>query len=170
MNRLRRAQVRDALLYWVVIPAAVIGGGAALDRLLGLPRIPRRAAVTALSVALLIAGNLLVAWSMRDLARFGEGTPNPLAPPRRLVVEGSYALCRHPMFLGYDLAALGVVLLTGSAGALLVTYPAFLCCEALFLKKKEEPSLERRFGEVFREYRRRVPFLVPGLGAHRRPS
>jgi len=160
MNRLRRAQVRDALLYWVVIPAAVIGGGAALDRLLGLPRIPRRAAVTALSVALLIAGNLLVAWSMRDLARFGEGTPNPLAPPRRLVVEGSYALCRHPMFLGYDLVALGVVLLLGSPGMLLGAFPAMLLFEALFLRR-EERGLARRFPGKFEGYCRRVPFLLP---------
>jgi protein-S-isoprenylcysteine O-methyltransferase Ste14 len=167
MNRLRRAQVRDGLLYWVVIPAAVIGGGTALDRLLGLPRITRRAALTVLAAALLLAGNLLVAWSMRDLARLGRGTPNPLAPPRRLVVEGSYALCRHPMFLGYDLVALGVVLLLGSPGALLGTLPALLLLEVAFLRL-EERGLARRFPGRFEEYRRRVPFLLPRPPSRRR--
>lgn len=157
---LRRAQRRDALLYWIGIPAAVTGGGAAADRLLRLPPLPGGPALAAGALALLVLGNALIGRSMRDLRRIGEGTPNPRRPAARLVTEGSYALCRHPMWLGYDLAALGIVLLLRSPGALVGTFPLFLFLQRRFLRR-EEKILERRFGEEFRRYRERVPFLLP---------
>lgn len=157
-------------LYWLAIPAAVVGGGAAVDRALGWGRFPRSAALAVAAAVLLAAGLALIGLSSRDLRVLGEGTPSPADPPKRLVEGGAYALCRHPMFLGYDLAALGVVLLTGSPGTLLAVYPVFLCCEVLFLKRKEEVSLERRFGEQYRAYRRRVPFLAPRLRTRRGPA
>ncbi|MDA8165532.1 MAG: methyltransferase [Desulfobacteraceae bacterium] len=67
------------------------------------------------------AGLLLIRRAMRDLEALGQGTPNPARPPRRLVTAGSYRWCRHPMFLGYDLAALGVVVLCRSLGALAIS-------------------------------------------------
>ena len=97
---------------------------------------------------------------MKDLALYGDGTPNPLAPPKRLVTEGSYRLCRHPMFFGYNMASLGVALFLRSPGILFLSYPVFIFYEISFLRK-EERKLERRFPQAFQTYRERTPFLVP---------
>jgi len=159
-----KAQFRDALVFWLYLPAAVIGGGWGIDVLLHLPPVPTPPGhpITGAGVALLTGGVLLVMKTIRDLKRFGHGTPNPQAPPRELVTEGSYALCRHPMFFGYDLAALGVVLLFHSWGMLLVTYPLLLFGQIPILRK-EEARLVRRFGARYRAYQAGVPFLLPFL-------
>ena len=85
------------------------------------------------------------------------------------MVEGSYGLCRHPMFFGYDLAALGVVLLFRSWGMLLFAYPVFILMEYRFLRD-EEKKLEKRFGEQFAAYRKRVPLLFPHGRGERKAS
>ncbi len=157
---LRRAQIRDGLVYWVYLPAAVVGGGWALDRLAGLPPLPGGWWLTGAAGLLFLAGNALIGRSMRELQTFGEGTPNPRFPPHRLVTAGSYSWCRHPMFLGYDLAALGVILGLHSTGMLAMGGTLFFLLQISFLRR-EEKLLEKRFGADFRAYRQRVPFLLP---------
>jgi protein-S-isoprenylcysteine O-methyltransferase Ste14 len=158
-QRYRRARVRDALVYWLYIPTAVIGGGKAADLMLGLPALSGKG-WTAAALPLLAAGGWFIQRSTADLQRLGEGTPNPRFPPRQLVTGGVYSLCRHPMFFGYDLAALGVVLLFRSPGMLFLSYPAFHLLQLRFLLR-EERILHKRFGRRFEEYRQRVPMLMP---------
>lgn len=159
-DRLLRAQIKDGLYYWVYIPAAVIFGGMTVDLLFELPVMPKHWAFSLVSLILVISGAGLIQKATKDLSSYGEGTPNPLRPPKRLVIEGSYSLCRHPMFFGYDLAALGVVLLFRSWGMLLFAYPVFIAMEYRFLRG-EERKLEKRFGAQFAAYRRHVPLLLP---------
>jgi protein-S-isoprenylcysteine O-methyltransferase Ste14 len=158
-----RHQLQAALLYWLWIPAAVIGGGLLLDALGGWERWPRQPLLTMAALLAVAGGCWLVLRATRDFERFGNGTPAPQAPPNRLVSEGSYAWCRNPMFLGYDLAAFGVLLWLRSWGALLVAFPVFLILQVRFLKQREEKLLLRRFGDAYRTYRRQVPLLLPRL-------
>lgn len=159
-EQLRRYQIQDALIYWLYIPAAVMGGGWIVDWLARLPAIPPSRWLTAAALLLLGAGVILIQLATRDLARHGGGTPNPKAPATSLVTEGSYSLCRHPMFLGYDLASLGVVLLCRSWGMTLVAWPLMLVFQVRFLFS-EERILARRFGNAWEAYRHRVPMLLP---------
>jgi len=168
-DRILRAQIKDGLRYWVSIPAAVIFGGMFADLLFELPAMPKHVTFSLVSLILIISGAGLIQKATNDLAFYGEGTPNPLRPPKRLVVDGSYGLCRHPMFFGYDLAALGVVLLFRSWGMLLIAYPVFILMEYRFLRA-EERKLEKRFGEQFAAYRKCVPFLFPRGRGKRRAS
>jgi len=158
--RLLRARIRDALLYWVFIPATVISTGKAVDYLFQLPRPAEGGGMTALSLVLIFAGVFWIQWATRDLSVHGGGTPNPLAPSKRLVTQGAYRLCRHPMFFGYDLTALGVILLSRSLGTLFASYPVFILVQIVYLRREEE-KLERRFKTAFHEYRARTPFLIP---------
>ena len=166
-TKIRIARIKDGLNYWVTIPAAVIAGGAIVDRLFLFPSLPQSRGIVAAALLLLVIGAVFIRKSTKDLAEYGDGTPNPLRPPKRLVVEGSYRLCRHPMFLGYDLAALGVVLLFRSWGMLVVSYPLFILLEYRFLKG-EEKKLEKRFGMTFIEYRNRAAFLIPFISRERK--
>lgn len=164
-GKILKYQLKDTLLYWIYIPAAVIGGGILVDLALGLSRFGRHTIISALAALLLVAGAAMIFRSMRDLEVLGHGTVNPKSPPKRLVTSGSYALCRHPMFLGYDLAALGVLLLIGSPGTLFAAYPVMILLEWRFLRR-EEQKLERRFGDQYRSYRDRTPFLLPFTKGH----
>lgn len=157
-----RYQLQDALIYWLYLPAAVIGSGMLLDRLLGFERVPSFGLLDAAAVCLVGLGGWLMQRSIVDLDRYGDGTPNPRRPPKRLVVHGVYRFCRHPMFLGYDLAALGVVLFLRSPAMLVFSFPLFLFLEIRYLRK-EDKYLQRRYGESFRVYREKVPMLWPSL-------
>jgi protein-S-isoprenylcysteine O-methyltransferase Ste14 len=35
-------------------------------------------------------------------------------------------------------------------------------------KKREEPELEKRFGEAYRDYKKNTPFLIPSFKAKKR--
>jgi protein-S-isoprenylcysteine O-methyltransferase Ste14 len=167
-SKIIRARIRYAVKYWLIIPGAVILGGKGLDTVFKLPSLPGHAALTAFACMLIAAGVLFIQKSTKDLSVYGSGTHSPLAPPKTLVTEGAYRLCRHPMFLGYDLAALGVILLFHSPGMLLCAYPVFLTLQWRFLKK-EEMLLQRRFKEAFVAYTERTPFLLP-TGVPKRKS
>lgn len=167
-RRYRRARLRDALIYWLYIPAAVLGAGKVVDWLLGLSPLSGGGWLLA-AAALLAAGGGVILRATRDLQALGDGTPNPRFPPRQLVTGGIYAWCRHPMFFGYDLAALGVVLLFHSPGMLLVAWPLFIVLQIRFLRK-EEKVLHKRFGSRFEEYQRQVPLLLPRPPAIRKMS
>lgn len=159
-------QIKAMLLYYGALPLLVLGPGFLLDRLLALPLLPGGMEVVALALVLALGGVGLITWSTIDLQRQGNGTPSPFRPARRLVTEGSYRLCRHPMFLGYDLVLLAAILLIRSSTALLVTYPLFLLWSIVSLRR-EERILASRFGDDYGRYRQTVPFLLPCL---RRPT
>lgn len=157
-----RHRLRAALFYWLWLPGLVIGSGLILDRLCSLPRWRHGPWTQGAALLLLAVGLSLIRRSEQDLAQLGEGTPSPLAPSRQLVTTGSFALCRHPMTLGYDLAALAIVFSLGSPAMLLVSYPLMLLWQVRFLLREEE-GLARRFRETYPAYRARTPFLFPWL-------
>lgn len=156
----RKHRVRAVLLYWCFLPGAVICGGAVIDLLSGFDRWPRRQWLELVAGLLLAVGGWFICRADRDLAILGGGTPSPARPAKGLVTSGVYGLCRHPMFFGYDLAALGVVLLSRSPGTLAVAYPLLLTWQVSFLRQ-EEKLLAKRFAKEFSAYRERVPMLVP---------
>jgi protein-S-isoprenylcysteine O-methyltransferase Ste14 len=134
------------------------------DRLLGLPPLPLRGVALAAGILLApVAAWLLVA-SSRSLARSAQGAP-AFVLSRNVVSDRLYEKTRNPMSLGWYLALLVLGLLSGSTAttlsALLVVIPAHV----FYLKFFEERELELRFGQSYVEYKRRVPFLLPRLGA-----
>jgi hypothetical protein len=75
--------------------------------------------------------------------------------PDRLVVSGSYARTRNPMYLGWALLHLGLGTVSGSTWVV-VTFPpaaAWLHREVL----SEERTLAKRFADQFEHYRPAVP-------------
>lgn len=157
-------QLRDAAIYWLAVPVAVMASGRAIDLLFALPTLSGHGAVSAGAAVLLAGGLALIRQAMNDLALHGRGTVNQRRPPKALVRSGVYSLCRHPMFLGYDLAGLGIILFCRSCGMLLVGYPALIIIQTLFLRR-EERYLARRFQQDFTAYQRHVPFLIPRISS-----
>jgi protein-S-isoprenylcysteine O-methyltransferase Ste14 len=106
-------------------------------------------------------GWALVGWCAWLFRRIGRGTPNPFtAKTRRMVTGGPYGVVRNPMMWGVGAVLTGLALILGSAG-LWFGFASFLGFVLWFVPRYEEPDMERRFGEEFRDYRRRVPRWWP---------
>jgi protein-S-isoprenylcysteine O-methyltransferase Ste14 len=113
-----------------------------------------------LGLMLIAAGLALWIWTVRLFAQVGRGTLAPWDPTRRLVVEGPYRHVRNPMITAVLCVLLGEATLFSSP-ALLIWFAAFLAINWVGFLVYEEPGLERRFGEEYRDYRRHVPRWLP---------
>lgn len=157
-----RQQMVAALFFWGLIPACYGGAGLLLDTALGWKKLPYSLWLTIIAACMFAAGLSLVGWSTFDLYHRGKGTPSPLRPAKQLLVDGSYRLCRHPMFLGYDLILLAIAFGMRSLATLVFSFPFFLILSILWLRK-EERILASRFRDEYPPYQQSTPFLLPGL-------
>ncbi len=115
----------------------------------------------------LIAGLLIVGVGLYIMARtilsffrIGRGTLAPWDPPRNLVIVGMYTYVRNPMILGVIAVVIGESLALSSLPIFLFAVFAFVLNTFYFIFS-EEPGLEKRFGEEYREYKRNVPRWIP---------
>lgn len=77
-----------------------------------------------------------------------------------LQLRGPYSFVRHPIYLGWVVMVFCAPHMTANRLAFAVMSTAYLAIGTLF----EERSLEKAFGESYREYQRRVRWrIVPGL-------
>jgi protein-S-isoprenylcysteine O-methyltransferase Ste14 len=110
--------------------------------------------------ALLISVGLVpVVGSFVAFVRAG-GTPVPVASPPRLVVTGFYRYVRNPIYVGFLIILVGQALLFGSLGLLRYTIIAW-CVGAAGVRCYEQPTLTRKFGSEYQEYRRAVRAWIP---------
>lgn len=107
----------------------------------------------------LVLGAAGVTWCFSLFVRVGQGTPNPIVPPQKLVTAGPFAWTRNPIVLSHALATLGVALLVASPSAVLLVLA--LGVPVQFVSRIEEKSLETRFGDEYRAYRDSVPRWIP---------
>ena len=119
-------------------------------------------ALQAAGLAPLGLGLALFAASVWRFASEGKGTLAPWDPPPAFVVHGPYQFVRNPMISGVVLILFGeaLVLLSPAHGAWAAS---FLALNLLYIPLVEEPQLERRFGDSYREYRRHVRRFIPRL-------
>jgi len=111
-------------------------------------------------LSLIAVGFGLWLWTVRLFARVGQGTLAPWDPPQSLVIEGPYRHVRNPMIAAVLATLAGEVALFGSP-PLLIWFGFFLTLNYAGFRLYEEPSLERRFGEDYRTYKRNVPRWLP---------
>jgi protein-S-isoprenylcysteine O-methyltransferase Ste14 len=99
----------------------------------------------------------------------GRGTPLAFAPPREFVAMGAYRYTRNPMALSVvaGIAGLSVALdsLAGLGFAGLLS--ALL---HLYITRREEPELRRRFGDTYVSYCKQVPRWLPRVRGRGRAS
>lgn len=112
--------------------------------------------------ALVLAGLVLLVRAFVRFVSEGLGTPAPVAPTERLVVGGEYRYVRNPMYVGVEAIVLGQAALFGSVPLLLYALASWLGMAA-FVRCYEEPTLRRRFGEQYEQYRSSVRGWWPRL-------
>ncbi len=148
---------RIRVLWYPLAVVSVVWFFARLDAFMGWQGVRR----PALGWALLAAGMALGGWCSWLLVRKGHGTPHPFAAKtKRLVTEGPYGVVRNPMMWAVGAILAGMALVRGSVG-LWIAFAGFLIYIPLFIRAYEERDMERRFGEEYREYCRRVPRWWP---------
>jgi protein-S-isoprenylcysteine O-methyltransferase Ste14 len=109
---------------------------------------------------LLSAGVVVLLQAFARFVTEGVGTPAPVAPTERLVVGGLYRHVRNPMYLAVGTIIAGQALVLGRP-VLFLYAAAFGAVVAAFVRWYEEPTLRRRFGREYEEYRRAVPAWWP---------
>ncbi len=109
---------------------------------------------------LIIIGVGLAYMTIRLFIKTGQGTIVRWNPPRRLIVEGPYRYVRNPMISGIIFVLLGESLLFMSVGILGWAIFFFISNHFYFIYS-EEPDLEKRFGDEYRQYLVHVPRWLP---------
>jgi protein-S-isoprenylcysteine O-methyltransferase Ste14 len=133
---LTRWQVRSPLPFWN--PLRVVGG------------------------VLVLAGAAFLVHAFARFVTEGSGTPAPIAPTERLVIGGVYRYVRNPMYLAVVTVIVGQAFVFGQLGLLVYALAVGLTMAA-FVRLYEEPTLRRRYGAEYDEYRRHVRGWWPRL-------
>ena len=114
------------------------------------------------AAVLLSIGLPLFVTTIALFARVGRGTLAPWNPPQHMVVVGPYHHVRNPMISGGLFIFFAEALFFGSSplwGLLAV----FFVLNVIYIPLVEEPGLEKRFGEEYRQYKTHVPRWIPRL-------
>ena len=93
-------------------------------------------------------------WSVLLLRRSGQ-SENPWKPTTQIICKGPFRLTRNPMYLQMVLACIGFAVALMNVWILALTPICAWLLQALAIIP-EERYLESKFGEPYREYKRRV--------------
>jgi protein-S-isoprenylcysteine O-methyltransferase Ste14 len=127
--------------------------GLLLEKLIPVAPLPRTLSRPLAALLLMPAIGLLL-WSL-GLFLKARTSPLPMRPTTSLVFTGPYRWTRNPMYLAMLLLYIGIALLFDIFWAL-VLIPLVLVLVVRLVIQREEQYLEARFGDEYRQYRRRV--------------
>ena len=150
-------------LFLALAPGSVVG---LLPYLFGLwhmrPALFGLGATRAIGALLILLGVPLLLESFARFALVGHGTPAPISPPEILVVSGLYRFVRNPMYVAIITVLLGEFLFTANPRLLTYGLTVFIFFH-LFVIFYEEPTLARKFGGSYQDFKRNVPRWLPRL-------
>ena len=148
------------LLYWfgVIALLLVVSAGRRQVRLYTTP-------LALLPAMLLVFFSLSIYWNARKsfpTARLiGRPELDPDRLQQKLVTTGLHSRVRHPIYLGHFCTLAAMTIASGLV--VLYGFMVFAVVTGWWMIQQEDRELEMRFGEEYREYKRRVPAIVPGL-------
>ena len=144
----------------VIAPPPLIYAGALAASLLANRRLhlpfllPRRLSRT-LGSLLFIGGFLVGLLGFLEMRKV-ETNANPRRPATTVVTGGPYRFTRNPMYVGFTLMYVGISALANALPPVLLL-PLVLRLMRRGVIEREENYLERKFGDVYLEYKVRAP-------------
>ena len=114
------------------------------------------------AVGLILTGIAIYAGARRDFSTdqvLGRSELQPHCHEQRLNTSGIRARVRHPYYLGHLCELLGWA--AGTGLAVLYALLIFTVITGGLMIAAEERELESRFGQAYRDYKRRVPSILP---------
>jgi len=109
---------------------------------------------------LMLIGLAIIVITISSFIRIGKGTLAPWSPTKKLVLKGPYRHVRTPMILGVFIVLFGEALTLLSKNILLWA-GVFLIINTIYFIIYEEPDLEEKFGEDYRQYKKHVSRWLP---------
>ena len=115
-----------------------------------------------LSLPLILVG----AWfGIEGVRETGMELAETHCSPKKILNTGIYSTVRHPQYLGWILAHIGISILLSVGYSMLFT-PVLIVLIYL-ISKKEEDELIKEFGKEYEDYQKQVPMLIPRWKSHR---
>lgn len=149
-----------APIFLFLLPYLFIRWGAGIDHWLGLPPILPSPFNWILGLLLVLPSGFFAIWSIYSQFALGRGTPVPLVATQVLIVQPPFTYCRNPMSLGTIGMYLGAALISHSIGSAIVVL-LFAALLLIYIKLVEEKEMALRFGQSYRDYKKKTPFLLP---------
>jgi protein-S-isoprenylcysteine O-methyltransferase Ste14 len=150
------------LLFVFLIPWVLIRFVPKLDTIFHFPPLSFGAVNIILGILLILFGGVFALWSVLSQLLKADGTPVPIVPTKKLLVNGPFLYCRNPMTFGTILIYLGIGILVGSLAAILLVF-LFGAALITYIKLVEEKELEMRFGPDYVTYKSATPFIIPRM-------
>jgi protein-S-isoprenylcysteine O-methyltransferase Ste14 len=102
----------------------------------------------------ILLGLSLFMWALITFRRAGT-SPIPHVPTTALTSKGPYSLTRNPMYLSMAMFCVGISLEVNMLWPLLSVPLVVIIIDRIVIRK-EERYLEERFGDEYRQYKKRV--------------
>ena len=120
--------------------------------------------LTTLLIGLIIIciGLYIMIITISTFIRIGKGTLAPWSPTRKLIIGGVYGYVRNPMIMGVLIVLIGESISILSLN-ILIWALSFFIINIIYFVAYEEPNLEARFGDEYREYKNNVPRWIPSF-------
>jgi protein-S-isoprenylcysteine O-methyltransferase Ste14 len=134
--------------------AIAVFAGLVLNWLMPLPFVPDAVPAGWLVAPVFALALTLFVWAIVTMTRGGSNVPTNL-PTTKIVDNGPYRFTRNPFYLGMELGLIGLAIISNSLWMLLMMVPFTLIIRYGVIAR-EEAYLERKFGDVYRDYRSRV--------------
>jgi len=118
-----------------------------------------------LGVAFVLFGSIVFITSHRMIYKPDQwkGIPSALpGEPNQLITNGPYRFIRHPIVTSIFLILIGETVLTQSIMPVIWLLLIGIIGIPIIVYV-EEPRLEKKFGNEYREYKKRVPRFIPKL-------
>jgi protein-S-isoprenylcysteine O-methyltransferase Ste14 len=111
-------------------------------------------------IIIMWSGTALAVWCAVLIFLYGKGTFFVTSAPKKLMTHNIFGIIRNPMMWALYIIVFGEILTFGHI-ILLAWLIAMVRIIYLIVHNYEEPQLERRFGESWKEYCEKVPPWIP---------
>ena len=115
-------------------------------------------------IGLIVLGLIPLLESVVRFVRVGRGTLMPTVPTERLVISGLYRSVRNPMYVGDLMVLAGEAVLFRSGWMVLYAALVWLVLDQ-FIRRYEEPTLQRRHGAEYLRYCEQVQRWWPRISS-----
>ncbi len=133
----------------------ILVAGLVLDDIFGLPGLGTGALVRDVIAAVLITAGFVIGISAILSFRAAQTNVPPWMPATAIVTSGVFRFTRNPMYLGMALIYAGIAIAANSLLTLLLLIPLLVIIRYEVIAK-EERYMERKFGDVYRQYKAHV--------------
>jgi len=159
MTKTQEEPGRDAAavrIFPPIVPLATVLAGLGLGKVwpIDLGLAPVASALAWLGSAIILAALAAGVWSILVMKRSGQD-PHPGKPTPRILDHGPYRFSRNPIYLQMVLVCLGFAVRKMNPWLLLLTPVAAWLLQKLVIVPEEEYH-ERKFGDAYLDYKRRV--------------